>query len=145
MVVEDDMFGSTISSPTGPDVVDNNVKGIEVEISCDVATVGFGPVGQALSAPLAKTGLKVVKVKKYADRYHLSRAGHFDGEIMRIWQALGREADVELVSTSHFANVSCGCRPGDLANDISRRQQCWLPGRLSLSIRTHRRHCQCKS
>ena len=63
---------------------------------CDVAIAGFGPVGIVLSALLAQRGLKVVAVEKHPNRYHLSRAGHIDGEIMRIFQRLGVATDLEL-------------------------------------------------
>lgn len=68
------------------------------DIQCDVAVVGYGPVGQTMSALLKLGGLSVVAVEKHTNRYHLSRAGHFDGEIMRIWQRLGVAKELELLA-----------------------------------------------
>jgi 2-polyprenyl-6-methoxyphenol hydroxylase-like FAD-dependent oxidoreductase len=55
----------------------------------DVAIVGYGPVGQALAALLARQGHRVVVVERYAQLYPLPRAFRFDGEAMRIFQRLG--------------------------------------------------------
>ena len=66
---------------------------------CDVAIVGYGPVGIIFSALLAKHGLKVVVVERWPERYKLPRAVHFDGEIMRTaFQALGVAEQIEMVS-----------------------------------------------
>ena len=66
---------------------------------CDVAIVGYGPVGIIFSALLAKHGLKVVVVERWPERYKLRRAVHFDGEIMRTaFQALGVAEQIEMVS-----------------------------------------------
>ena len=67
-------------------------------MTCDVAIVGFGPVGTVLAALLAQRGLKVIAFEKYPNRYHLSRAGHIDGEVMRIFQRLGVATDLEMRS-----------------------------------------------
>lgn len=66
--------------------------------TCDVAIVGWGPVGMIASSLLAQRGLKVVVVERWPSRYGLSRAGHFDGETMRTFQGLGISHDMELVS-----------------------------------------------
>ncbi len=55
----------------------------------DVAIVGYGPVGQALSALLAGQGHRVCVIERYAQLYPLPRAFRFDGEVMRIFQRLG--------------------------------------------------------
>ena len=54
----------------------------------DVAIVGYGPVGQALSALLAGQGHRVCVIERYAQLYPLPRAFRFDGEVMRILQRL---------------------------------------------------------
>lgn len=82
----------------GLSITQSQTNGLEGQISCDVAVVGYGPVGQTVAALLAQQGLKVVSIEKHANRYHLSRAGHFDGEIMRIWQRLGCTTELELAS-----------------------------------------------
>lgn len=56
---------------------------------CDVLVVGLGPVGAALTALLARAGVKTLAVDKSAEVYPLPRAAHFDHEIMRVFQALG--------------------------------------------------------
>jgi len=55
----------------------------------DVAVVGYGPVGQALTGLLARRGLRVVAVERWPALFPLPRAGHVDHEIMRIFQSLG--------------------------------------------------------
>jgi 2-polyprenyl-6-methoxyphenol hydroxylase-like FAD-dependent oxidoreductase len=67
-------------------------------LSCDVLVVGYGPVGIVCSALLADYGLDVVVVEKHQERYKLHRAGHLDGEIMRVFQRLGVAEAVELVA-----------------------------------------------
>ncbi len=68
-------------------------------ISCDVAVVGYGPVGILLSALLAKRGLKAVVLERWPERYKLPRAVHFDGEIMRTaFQVLDIAEQIEMIS-----------------------------------------------
>ena len=55
----------------------------------DVAIVGYGPVGQVLSALLAGQGHRVCVVERHTQLYALPRAFRFDGEAMRIFQRLG--------------------------------------------------------
>jgi 2-polyprenyl-6-methoxyphenol hydroxylase-like FAD-dependent oxidoreductase len=55
----------------------------------DVAIVGYGPVGQALSALLASQGHRVCVIERYAQLFPLPRAFRFDGEAMRLFQRLG--------------------------------------------------------
>ena len=75
-----------------------NVNVLSLHVTCDIAIVGYGPVGMILAALLALHGLKVVVVEKHRNRYHLSRAGHYDGEIMRVFQQLGISSKMELIS-----------------------------------------------
>ena len=55
----------------------------------DVAIVGAGPVGQVLAILLARRGLSVTIVDRFAEPYSLPRAAHFDHEVARILQACG--------------------------------------------------------
>lgn len=67
--------------------------------TCDVAIVGYGPVGMTLAALLAQYGLDVIAVERYSKRFSLPRAGHFDGETMRgAFQRLGIAKAVELMA-----------------------------------------------
>lgn len=61
----------------------------------DVAINGFGPVGATLANLLGQQGLSVLVLDREASYYHLARAGHFDAEIMRVWQGLGIADEVE--------------------------------------------------
>jgi 2-polyprenyl-6-methoxyphenol hydroxylase-like FAD-dependent oxidoreductase len=68
-------------------------------MSCDVAVVGYGPVGIVFSALLAKYGLKVAVIERWPERYRLPRAVHFDGEIMRTaFQSLDIAEQIEIIS-----------------------------------------------
>ena len=77
-----------------PDECDGQV--LPEALSCDVLVVGYGPVGIVASALLGDYGLKVVAVEKHQERYKLHRAGHLDGEIMRVFQRLGVAETIEL-------------------------------------------------
>ena len=67
-------------------------------LSCDVTIVGYGPVGMTCAALLSLAGLSVVVIEQHAARYQWHRAGHYDGETMRIFQRLGVAEVIELVS-----------------------------------------------
>src|SRR5213083_1940905 len=56
---------------------------------CDVAIVGYGPVGQTLAILLGQRGWKVGAFEKQPVPYPLPRAVHFDHEVARILQAAG--------------------------------------------------------
>lgn len=64
----------------------------------DVAIVGYGPVGEVLANLLGAAGLSVAVFEREAGVYHAPRAGHIDGEVMRIVQTLGLAAEVEAVT-----------------------------------------------
>jgi 3-(3-hydroxy-phenyl)propionate hydroxylase len=55
----------------------------------DVAIIGLGPCGASLANLLGQQGLKVLVIEKEGDIYRLPRAIHFDGECMRVFQAMG--------------------------------------------------------
>jgi 3-(3-hydroxy-phenyl)propionate hydroxylase len=55
----------------------------------DIAIVGYGPVGQAVSAWLARAGHRVAAFERFNEIYRLPRAVHIDHEIMRLLQDLG--------------------------------------------------------
>ena len=76
----------------------------------DVAVVGFGPVGALLANLLGRHGLSVLVLERDADVHPLPRAVHFDGEIMRVFQAAGLAEAVEGVARAsskgmHFVNA----------------------------------------
>ena len=77
----------------------------------DVVVIGFGPVGALLANLLGRHGLRVLVLERDADIHPLPRAVHFDGEIMRVFQAAGLAEAVEGVArpTSkgmHFVNAA---------------------------------------
>ncbi|HKP40905.1 bifunctional 3-(3-hydroxy-phenyl)propionate/3-hydroxycinnamic acid hydroxylase [Mycobacterium sp.] len=55
----------------------------------DVAIIGYGPTGLALAYWLGKAGHKTVVIERWSDLYELPRAGHVDGEVMRLFQRMG--------------------------------------------------------
>src|SRR5437899_12346193 len=55
----------------------------------DVAIVGFGPVGVTLANLLGARGHSVIVFEREGSVYHQPRAGHLDGEVMRVFQAIG--------------------------------------------------------
>lgn len=66
-------------------------------LSADVAIVGYGPVGQCLAGLLARQGLDVIVIERHPTKYGRPRAGHFDGETMRVFQHLGIAGRMELL------------------------------------------------
>lgn len=55
----------------------------------DVALVGYGPTGVTLANLLGLYGLSVGIFEREPEPAHQPRAVHFDGEVMRIFQAIG--------------------------------------------------------
>lgn len=85
--------------------------GSVARLDCDVAILGCGPVGATLANQLGAAGLDVVVVERDTEIFPLPRAIHFDGETMRVFQALGLGADVEAISRPgllgmHFVNAA---------------------------------------
>ena len=76
----------------------------------DVAIVGCGPVGALLANLLGPSGLCVEVFEREAEVWRLPRAVHFDGEVMRIFQAAGLAAEVGAIAREgtrgmHFVNA----------------------------------------
>ena len=55
----------------------------------DVLIVGYGPTGMALAYWLGAAGHRTAVLERWPDLYHLPRAGHVDGEVMRLFQRMG--------------------------------------------------------
>ena len=77
----------------------------------DVVVVGFGPVGALLANLLGRYGLHVLVLERDAEIHLLPRAVHFDGEVMRVFQAAGLAEEVEGVARAsskgmHFVNAA---------------------------------------
>lgn len=69
----------------------------------DVAIVGYGPTGMALAYWLGSAGHNVVVLERWPDLYALPRAGHVDGEIMRLFQRMKMADEIlsDSVVTTH--------------------------------------------
>ena len=77
----------------------------------DVVVVGFGPVGALLANLLGGHGLRVLVLERDAGVHPLPRAVHFDGEVMRVFQAAGLTGPVAEVARAtsrgmHFVNAA---------------------------------------
>ncbi|MBK1838830.1 bifunctional 3-(3-hydroxy-phenyl)propionate/3-hydroxycinnamic acid hydroxylase [Azospirillum sp. YIM B02556] len=55
----------------------------------DIAIVGYGPVGATLANLLGPSGLSICVIERDPEQFALPRAGHFDDEVMRVWQTAG--------------------------------------------------------
>ncbi len=58
-------------------------------MDADVAVVGYGPTGMAMTALLARAGHRVLVLERYPGLYNLPRAAIFDDETMRTFALLG--------------------------------------------------------
>ncbi|MBI0292944.1 bifunctional 3-(3-hydroxy-phenyl)propionate/3-hydroxycinnamic acid hydroxylase [Streptomyces sp. PRKS01-29] len=67
-------------------------------VDADVLIIGYGPVGQTLAALLGASGHRVLVCERRAGRYETPRAGHFDHEIMRVFQSLGIADEVRRIA-----------------------------------------------
>ncbi len=63
--------------------------GADVAVDVDVLVAGCGPVGATLGNLLGALGLRTTIIERELDVYHMPRAAHFDGEIMRVFQSIG--------------------------------------------------------
>ena len=77
----------------------------------DIAIIGYGPAGATLAKLLGQSGLSVCVLEKDAEIFPLPRAIHFDGEVMRVFQAAGLRAAVEAIARPglkgmHFVNAA---------------------------------------
>lgn len=75
----------------------------------DVAIVGMGPTGATLANLLGAAGRSALVLEKEAGIFPLPRAIHFDGEVLRIFQAAGLREEVLAISRPgvqgmHFVN-----------------------------------------
>jgi len=74
-----------------------------VTVDCDVAVVGYGPVGQVLAILLGGRGHRVEVFERWPSLYPLPRAVHFDHEVARILQAAGLGAELPSISEATTA------------------------------------------
>jgi 3-(3-hydroxy-phenyl)propionate hydroxylase len=77
----------------------------------DVVVVGLGPTGATLANLLGAAGRSVLVLEKEAGIFPLPRAIHFDGEVLRIFQAAGLREQVLAISRPgiqgmHFVNAA---------------------------------------
>jgi 3-(3-hydroxy-phenyl)propionate hydroxylase len=67
-------------------------------MDCDVVICGYGPTGEVAANLLGQRGVRAVVVERGTEIFGIPRAVHFDGETMRLFQALGLEREVGEVS-----------------------------------------------
>lgn len=58
-------------------------------LDCDVAIIGYGPVGQTAAILLGRLGYEVAVFERWTSLYPRPRAVHYDDEIARIFQRVG--------------------------------------------------------
>lgn len=67
-------------------------------MDCDVVICGYGPTGEVAANLLGQRSVRTVVIERGSEILRIPRAVHFDGETMRIFQALGLEREVRDVS-----------------------------------------------
>lgn len=82
-----------MSSTSAPEQADATSR-----LDADVVIVGYGPVGQSLAALLGAAGHRVIVCERRRGRYETPRAGHFDHEIMRIFQSMDIADEVRRIA-----------------------------------------------
>jgi 2-polyprenyl-6-methoxyphenol hydroxylase-like FAD-dependent oxidoreductase len=65
---------------------------------CDIAIVGYGPVGQTLAIMLGRLGYAVNVFERWPSLYARPRAVHYDDEVARIFQRLGIAGELEAIT-----------------------------------------------
>ncbi len=65
---------------------------------CDIAIVGYGPVGQTAAILLGRLGHRVSVFERWPSLYPRPRAVHYDDEVARIFQRLGIAAELEAIT-----------------------------------------------
>ena len=91
------------------------------ELDAQVAIVGCGPVGATLANLLGRRSVSVIVLEKQQAPYNLPRAIHFDGEVMRTFQAAGL-AEKILPHTMVGRGMLFKTMDGELLIDWSRDQ-----------------------
>jgi 2-polyprenyl-6-methoxyphenol hydroxylase-like FAD-dependent oxidoreductase len=61
----------------------------DYEVDCDIAVVGYGPVGEYLAITLGRLGYRVEVFERWLEPYDLPRAVVFDDEIARLFASYG--------------------------------------------------------
>jgi len=69
-----------------------------MDTDCDVAIVGYGPVGNVLAILLAQLGRSVTVLERWPEPYGRPRAVHFDHEVGRILQSCGIGDELRTIS-----------------------------------------------
>jgi 2-polyprenyl-6-methoxyphenol hydroxylase-like FAD-dependent oxidoreductase len=84
----------------------------------DVAVVGYGPVGQSLTAMLGARGHRVAVVERWPELFPLPRAGHVDHEIMRVFQSLG-VADLIVEDSYEWNGMNFVAADGEVLSSLA--------------------------
>ena len=67
-------------------------------VDYDVLIAGYGPTGAVAANLLGMRGVRVLVVEPNLEIYDIPRAVHFDGEVMRVFQAIGLVDEIEKLS-----------------------------------------------
>lgn len=68
---------------------------MSIEFDTQVVIVGMGPVGATLANLLGKAGIEAIVVERGLEPVDTPRAIHFDASVMRIFQSIGIEKEME--------------------------------------------------
>lgn len=63
----------------------------------DIAIIGYGPVGAAAASMFGKKGFNIVVIEPKKDIWDIPRAVHFDGQVQRVFKAMGIYSQVEQI------------------------------------------------
>ncbi|MGI9616156.1 MAG: bifunctional 3-(3-hydroxy-phenyl)propionate/3-hydroxycinnamic acid hydroxylase [Acidimicrobiales bacterium] len=77
----------------------------------EVAVIGLGPTGAVLANLLGQLGVDTVAIERESEPVAEPRAAHFDGEIMRVFQTIGLQREIEAqarpgLEGMHFVSAS---------------------------------------